>query len=350
ALILVLTCAAFLIVLQKLLSPLKKIKKAVSEIAKGKIGTTVSIRSNDELQDIAHSFTDMSQKLLEYFNNINVISKAYERYLPRDFFTLMDKRNVMEVNPEDRKKVTLTYLFVGMDTSSIHSKGTDGFSVINRIYGIVSSAVAANGGVVQALDDKCITCIFSRSAAAAVEAALTVQEKLTVEEFRQADIRISIQRAESTIGVIGTAEAMKTITVSSAISTQKYIAFFMKQFMLTAVTTGSAKENFGTLNVTTRYIGKFSSFYEKLSLENDEELYEMIDGCAPEDKQKKLASLASFNRGMDAIAAGNYKEGRKNMIDVLRINREDMIARHYLNVCEEGSSLFKEKKNESVFD
>lgn len=339
-------CAVFLLFLVKLLSPLKKLKKAVSEISEGKIGTQVVVKTNDELQDIAYSFSEMSVKLKDYFNSINVISKAYERYLPKDFFRLMDKRSVLEVSPEDNRTLMLTYLFIGIDMSRVHTRGADGFALLNRIYGQVSMAVTAFGGAVQSLDDRRITCIFSGDTSGAAEAALTIREKLTAEELSDADVKITLQRAESTIGVIGTGEAMKPVTVSSAIEIQQYIAAVMKEYDLSYVMTGRVRDSLTGMNITARYIGSLSELcgvsdrrFEDISL------YDCPEGCSDEMKQRRLATMAAFSRGMDAYAAGDLREARSRMIEVLRTDRGDLIARHYLMLCE-GGGFLKENKDE----
>lgn len=338
-------CAAFLLFLMKLLYPLKKIKKAVSEISEGKIGTRVDIKTNDELQDIAASFSEMSVKLEDYFNSINVISKAYERYLPKDFFRLMDKRSVLDVNPEDRREVVLTYLFIGIDMNRLHSAGTDGFCALNRIYGLVSVTVSGFGGAVQSLDDRQMTCIFSGETSSAVEAALSIREKLTAEALNDAEVRITLQRAGSTIGVIGTGEAMKPVTVSSAIEMQQYIAAVMKEYDLSYVLTDNVKDALSGVKVTLKYIGTLSELGGISGKRFEIGLYEVPEGCCGEEKQLRLSTLATFSRGMDEYRAGHIREARSHFIEVLRVNRGDLIARHYLMLCE-GGDFLKENKNE----
>lgn len=338
-------CAAFLLFLVKLLYPLKKIKKAVSEISEGKIGTRVVIKTNDELQDIAASFSEMSVKLEDYFNSINVISKAYERYLPKDFFRLMDKRSVLDVSPEDSREVVLNYLFIGINMNRLHSAGTDGFSALNRIYGLVSATVSGFGGAVQSLDDRQMTCIFSGETSSAVEAALSIREKLTAEALNDAEVKITLQRADSTIGVIGTGEAMKPVTVSSAIEMQQYIAAVMKEYDLSYVLTDNVKKALCGVNVTLKYIGTLSELGGISGKRFEIGLYEVPEGCCGEEKQLRLSTLAAFNRGMDEYRAGHIREARSHFIEVLRVNRGDLIARRYLMLCE-GGDFLKENKNE----
>lgn len=337
-------CAMFLLFLVKLLSPLKKIKKAVSEVSEGRIGTRVTLKTNDELQDIAASFSEMSVKLEKYFNDINLISKAYERYLPKDFFRLMGKGSVLEVSPEDSRNVVLVYLFVVIDTSRVHSE-TGGLAALNRIYGLVSETVSAFGGAVQSLDDRQITCIFSEDTSSAVEAALTIREKLTAESLSDADVRISLQRAESTIGVIGTGETMKPVTVSSAIEFNRYISAIMDKFDLSCVITEHVADTLGS-GITVRYIGLMSELYGLSGSRYEIRLYDVPEGCTGDEKQLRLATLAAFNSGMEAFAAGNTREARCRMIEVLRVNRGDLMARHYMMLCEENVSLLKENKDE----
>ncbi len=334
---LLLVTVSFILLLSilRLLKPMKKIRRAVTEISEGKIGATVSVKSNDELQDIAYSFSEMSRKLEKYFDSINVISKAYERFLPKDFFRLMGKKNVLDVKPSDSSEITLTYLFVGIDLYNTHKNGGDSFKMINRIFSASSDAVISRGGAIQNLSDRCLTAIFSTLPADATEAGLAMLEKIRALPDEDAEITVTVQRAASTIGVIGTESAMNNIVVSSAVDLQQYINEAMRQFNLEFVITENAKKELSGLNITLRFIGNLSELCPVYSGRYDVLLYEVLDGCCDSVKTLKMSTLSSFDSGMDALQKEDYTELRRRMIDVLRINRSDLVAEYYLLKADE---------------
>lgn len=322
----------FIVIMAGLLRPLKKLKRAVSEVAEGKIGTTVSVSSNDELQDVAASFSNMSRQLEKYFNNINVISKAYEKYLPKGFFRLMGKSSVLDVKPGDHNNAELTYLFIGINLPSEHLSDEEGFCALNGIYGIVSEVLGSTGGTIQSFSDKMITCIFSGSAAEAAESALTIQEKLGSHADIDASINVSIQNSRSVIGVIGSGEAMKTVTVSPAIELQYCLRNIMSRFGLTFVITEEVLSELkaARLNITARRIGTVNELMGGQT-RFDIMLYEVIDGCPDEEKKLRQAALGSYERAVEALDESDAAEARAQLISVLRVNRDDLIARHLLS-------------------
>ncbi len=321
----------FIMIMGGLLRPLKKLKRAVSEVADGKIGTTVAINSNDELQDIAASFSDMSRRLERYFRSITTISKAYEKYLPKGFFRLMDKDSVLDVNPGDHSYAKLTYLFVGIDWQSASFTEESGFVTLNSIYSVVSDVLGKTNGTIQSFSYRMITCIFSSGAAEAAEAALTIEEKLDSHADIKARITVSIQSSHSIIGVIGSGEAMKTITVSPAIELQSYLSVIISKFNLTYVVTEKvlSELNAAGLNISVRKLGTVN-FLLGYETRYNETLSEILDGCPDEEKKLRQATLRSYNLALEAAAKGDVVSQRAQLISVLRINRNDLVARFML--------------------
>lgn len=335
----------FLVIMAGLLRPLKKLKKAVSEVADGKIGTTLSISSNDELQDVAASFSHMSRQLQKYFNNINVISKAYEKYLPKGFFRLMGKDSVLDVKPGDHSLAELTYLFIGINQPSVHLTEEEGFNTLNGIYGVVSEVLGSTNGTIQSFSEKLITCIFSGGAAEAAETALTIQEKLSSRPDISGCITVAIQNSRSVIGVIGSGEAMKTITVSPAIELQACLSEIISRFRLTFIVTEEVLEELkkAGLNITARKIGRVNDLLGR-DTRFDEMLYEILDGCPDEEKKLRQATLRSYEKALYAAKSDDFAEARAQLISVLRVNRGDLIARFMLsNISGESEGTDNER-------
>lgn len=329
----------FIVIMSGLLRPLKKLKRAVSEVADGKIGTTVAVNSNDELQDIAASFSDMSRRLERYFKSITTISKAYEKYLPKGFFRLMGKDSVLDVKPGDHSSAELTYLFIGINQQSVHLTEESSFNTFNSIYGIVSDVLGKTNGTIQSFSDRMITCIFSSGAMEAAEAALTIEEKLDSHTDIKGRITVSIQNSHSVIGVIGSGEAMKTITVSPAIELQSYLSIIISRFKLTFIVTEKvlSKLKAAGLNISERQLGTVN-FLLGYETRFNEPLFEIIDGCPDEEKKLRQATLRNYNLALDAAAGGDTSSERAQLISVLRINRNDLVARYMLEKISGGES------------
>ncbi len=338
--------ALFIAVMAGLLRPLRKLKEAVSEVAEGKIGTTLTINSNDELQDIAVSFTNMSRRLEKNFRNITTISKAYERYLPKGFFRMMGKKNVLDVDPGDHSRAELTYLFIGIDQPDGLS-GEDSFSDFNGIYSVTSGVLSVTGGTIQSFSNKLITCIFIGGAAAAAEAALTIQEKLRSRADVNGRITVSIHNSGAVIGVIGSGEAMKTITVSPAIELQPSMAEIISRFGLTFIVTESVLSELKAagMNINARRLGRVNELLGGKG-QSCEVIYEVIDGCPDEEKRLKLASLRSYELALEAAGEKNFVLARAQLIRVLRVNRNDLVARSMLRNISGESEEYDSERNE----
>lgn len=339
--ILLIITLLYVFILNRLLKPLKQIQTAVSEISSGKIGTTVFVDSHDEFQNVANSFSEMSVKLEKYFDSINVVSKAYEKYLPRDFVRLMDKDTVLDINAGDHRERRLAYIFININEDITAGSDNDSFSALNLIYGVISDVLSNTNGAIQSFSGKCITAIFHDDTSEAVEAALAIQETLGSNKGYENAVTISMHIADSIIGVIGSGSAMKTVTVSAAIGLSEYLAEVIRRYHLTYVITKDIHDEISNKkDITTRFIGTV----RQLLGDNapDIPLYEVVDGCPSEIRKLRMATLASYNSALDDLNKNDTIDARAALIDVIRSDRNDLIARKWLNITENSSKTSEE--------
>ena len=70
------------LVVSFLLKPIKELKKSVNQVAEGNFNNKVEIDSKDELGEIGRAFNKMSDKVSKYIGELEVLNKAYERFIP----------------------------------------------------------------------------------------------------------------------------------------------------------------------------------------------------------------------------------------------------------------------------
>ena len=62
-------------------------------------------------------------------------------------------------------------------------------------------------------------------------------------------------------------------------------------------------------------------------------VYDVFDADEPEDRRFKQITKERFEQGVSLFCAGNYTEARGAFIEVLKQNRKDKAAGHYLGLC-----------------
>ena len=83
-------------------------------------------------------------------------------------------------------------------------------------------------------------------------------------------------------------------------------------------------------NYNNRRLGKI---YHS-STETSEEIYDVYDGDPADTKYSKMRSRLFFETGVDLFLKGSYLEARSYFIEILKVDRNDSAAKHYVFKCD----------------
>lgn len=319
-----------LLTLQKSLRSLRTLKKGVVALTDGKWTTTVDINTNDEIEDIGNSFNRMSYRISKYLESIVKLNEAYEKFVPNELFKLLGKENVLEVKLGDQKVRNMSIISVSAKNSESLSLNIDErFEFINKFFDGIVTEINQSSGIIEQFKGNGLRAVYTKEEDTVLDAALKIVEKLKNEEIA---VGISIQNEQAVLGVVGNEQSLDVTLVSDNENFVYLLNKFIQKNKLNLVITGEVYDKINNKEkYNFRYIGKFT---DDSSLEKVIDIYDVSDSYDIEIKKNRIITKEIFEKGVNNYISGNLVQARKEIIDVIRIDNTDEIAKMYLFLCD----------------
>lgn len=341
-LIILLITFVFVVSFKRRVRPLDSIKKAVNEIADGRLSEMRVINTNDELQDISYSFNRMSVKLNQYFDNINTVSQVYQKFVPKEFYHLLGKDSILDLQLNDTKEKDVNFMFIRTSQNIITDSTEENYRRLSLVYRAVTEGIEELNGSIHKDDDNRILCLFEKEISASVTVALEIRERIMKAIGSSQSVSISILHDRSLFGIVGNENSMRCVIVSEAVTLQKQLDRILEQYRLgLLLNEDSYRKVKEDKSSKIRRIGCIRDLLQPTDDYGGAEqmLYEVVDAEEPERRRLMELTLESFNEGLLLYEAGDYLHARERFIDVLRVDRNDLIARNFLNRIEEKTNV-----------
>ncbi|QZY54464.1 adenylate/guanylate cyclase domain-containing protein [Crassaminicella profunda] len=330
----------FLAIVYYLLKPLKELKIGASEIAVGNFATSVDIQTKDEMGDLGKAFNKMSSNIQNYVKELTQLNEAYYRFVPFQFFELLKKENILEVELGDQVQKEMTIMFSNIRKFYEISNTMDAeenFLFMNKVFKTFGPLIIQNNGIVERYDNAGILSLYQKNSEDALTAAIALQEKLYLrnkirdkENERILDMGIAIHKGKIMLGIIGQENRMSAKAVSENINLTLLLEKLSIKYGVSILVTESAIKDIDTTKYHYRYIGKLLDQERKKEIK----LYDFFDGDLYSMKSKKLQTKKIFEDGIMLYTEQRFYEARKKFIEVMKYNKEDEAAKIYLFLCE----------------
>ena len=189
----------------------------------------ISIEGNaTEVNDLSSGISKMKDSIRDKINDIQIINTSYERFVPKEFLTLLEKRTIIDVGIGDSASKKMSVLFSDMrDFTSISENLTpnENFAFLNQYLDAMTPAVNSNNGFIDKYIGDAIMALFPTCADDAVTAAIEMNKnlfKFNLRENRDTQNSISmgigIHIGELVIGTIGRETRMETTVISDTVN------------------------------------------------------------------------------------------------------------------------------------
>lgn len=328
---------AFLVfVVRRVLSPLKKVEKAINLVSDGRWETRIDMPSNDEFADIVEAFNQMAEKLGRYTKNLITLNKEYLRYVPGEVFKLIGKDKITKINLYDYRIIKIGVLYVTFNISwkEAYNFKTDEelFKAINESYESIFKIAHKNSGVIQTFNGTSVTILFPNKVQDAYNASSQFKEIFINEKIKD-NMRITLDHGEVLIGVSGNDKRRGVIVVSDEIMQLFHIDSKLKQIGINHAVTERIIKNLEKTGICNyRFIGNA----QNISGSGSTKLYEIIDMTNKYKKDLYLNTKDLFENAVLAYTQKNTAAAQKMFLEVLNTNNKDKVAVHYLLKCEEA--------------
>lgn len=171
---------------------------------------------------------------------LTIMNKAYERFVPQDFLSLLQKQSIVDVGLGDQVQETMTILFTDIRNFTTISEGMtpeENFQFLNSFLSAMAPVIRKNNGFVDKFIGDAIMALYPNNADNALQCALDMRKALqqyNQERAKQGkspiDIGIGINTGLLMLGIVGEKNRMNATVISDAVNIASRIETLTKSY------------------------------------------------------------------------------------------------------------------------
>jgi CheY-like chemotaxis protein/class 3 adenylate cyclase len=292
---------------------------------------------NRELQAYNERLED---RVKERTVEIASLNRIYERFVPREFIKLLDKKSILEINLGDQVSHKMTVMFAdirGWTTLLEKMTPQQAFHFINAYLRRVSPVIKECNGFIDQYYGDGVMALFPGRPDDAVRAAVAMQaavaeynEERARDGFDPIGIGVGLHLADLMLGIIGSEERMQGAVVADAVNLAARIEGLNKMYgsyvSLSDVTFFSLKE-------PNKYRHRFIDKVRVKGKEDPVTVYEVFEGDPEVIAGLKEQTKPSFENGLQLYYSKKFSEASVHFNQVLEKNASDLASKIYLKRC-----------------
>ena len=332
----------FLFITYFQLLSIRKLRSSVAEIAQGNWEVAVAVDSGDEVADLGASVNDMAAHIRNYIQEIMDLSEAYYRFVPQQFLNLLGKKSIINVQLGDQVRQDMSIFSLNIHSFyqlSVTMTPEENFNFIKSYLSWMGPIITKNNGLIDKYTGPGFLALFADQADQAVQAAIKLRARLVDYNagrhragYVPIDIGIGIHKGPLMLGVIGEEKRMAGTVISDNVNVATFLQLLTGKLACAVII---SEETLKAMKDPQRFQYRCLG---RIQLEGRDEplvLYDVIEGESDRIQTLKLESKELFEEGIVLFQDGYFYDARSKFIEVIKINRQDEIARIYFYLCEE---------------
>jgi len=322
-----------------LFHPLRQLKRSVNKIREGNWESDLKVRSHDEVAELTVSFNAMVSSIRSYIQEIVDMSAGYQRFVPQQFLSQLNRANVTQIKLGDQIQSDMTILFSDIRSfTQISEKMSpkENFDFINRYLGMIGPLVRQNDGFIDKYIGDAIMALYPSNPEQAIVTAIQIQE--TLQHFNQNHddhgfpaiaAGIGIHTGTLVLGILGEPERFDGSVISDNVNLASRLEgltkFFEASILVSEQTMAKLvnKDKF-----LSRYVGKVKVKGKAESFG----IYEILDGLPRQVRIDKTAVISMLESGISAYQLGDLIAAEEAFEQVLATCAADRPAQIYLRL------------------
>lgn len=270
---------------------------------------------------------------IETHLNLHRIYTVTNRFVPNEFIRSLGKKNLTEVRRGDQVEQMVSVLFSDIrdytGLAETMSPG-DNFGLVNAYAGRMGPIIQQHQGFVNQYLGDGIMAIFQQKPEDALKAAIAMQTRLReYNKTREAQNRrclkvgIGLHTGSLIMGIIGDEQRTDAATISDSVNTASRMESLTKHFGVNILL---SKDSYAGLQkpeeFNLRHLGQVQVKGKVIPLS----VYDCFDGDEPKQFEKKLATLATFEKALEAYFRREFEQATILLSEVLSYNPDDAAA------------------------
>jgi adenylate cyclase len=282
----------------------------------------------------------VEEERIRFTQELAQLNQAYERFVPREFLSLLEKQSIIDVQLGDHVEKDITILFSdirGFTALSEKMTPHQNFYFINEYLSQMEPIIFENHGIIDKYIGDAIMALFPTCADDAVRGSIAMLKKLTVfNQKRQEDnflpifIGIGLNSGPSMLGTVGGTARMDTTVISDAVNLASRVEELTKIYGTALLIT---EQTYLELADPLQYHVRVIDIVKVKGKSQEVTVYEIYDADSPTIIALKDKTRDEFEEGFVLYHFEEFKDASPFFEQVLKTNPNDKVAHIYLKRC-----------------
>ncbi|MEQ8756616.1 MAG: AAA family ATPase [Coleofasciculus sp. G1-WW12-02] len=275
------------------------------------------------------------------YDNITTLNAAYERFIPAQFLSFLDKASIVDVELGDQVEREMTVLFADIrDFTTLSEQMTpaENFAFINEYLSYMEPQIQNHGGFIDKYIGDAIMALFPNLADDAVQGGIAMLEALNqYNQIRQQRNRkplrigIGLHTGLLMLGTVGGLGRMDGTAIGDAVNLSARIEGLTKIYGISFLIT---HQTLGRLNNPLDYDFRFIEQVKAKGKAKAVGLFEVFSADPPELRNAKLVTKNTFEKAVMLYHFCSFAEATSLFQECLDYHSGDRAAQSYLERCQ----------------
>jgi len=314
--------------------------------------------SNGDVIYAINVFQDITERKMvmesqeRFTQELFQFNQAYERFVPREFLSLLDKQSVLDVKLGDQVEKEITVLFSdirGFTAISETMNPQENFNFINAYLSLMEPIIRQHHGFIDKYIGDAIMALFPTSADDAVHAAIAMLKQLVNYNegrqrggYQQIAIGIGLNTGPLMLGTVGGQNRMDGTVIADAVNIASRVEGLTKIYGTPLLIT---EQTYLKLVDPLQYHIRVIDAVKVKGKSEVVTVYEIFDAELTSVLALKDQSRNNFEEGFVLYHCEEYQYAQIFFENVLQVNPNDKAAQVYLECCQKKLCLTMPEKS-----
>ncbi len=281
----------------------------------------------------------------KFINQLYELNQANERFVPRQFLQLLNKKSISDVKLGDQVELDMSILFADIrDFTTLSEKMTpeENFKFINAYLSRMEPTILKNSGFIDKYIGDAIMALFSRSADDAVKAGIDMLHRLaeynstrTTSTHPPIQIGIGINTGSLMLGTVGGHNRMDGTVIGDTVNLASRLETLTKHYGVSMLI---SHHTFQHLQHPIEYAFRFIDRVKVKGKSENVAVFEIFDADPPEHRMGKLVTKPLFEKALFLYSTNSFRKAAQLFQECLEITPWDRVAQIYLESCQQKDS------------
>ncbi len=325
-----------LFIANRISKPISSLTKSVETIASGDLGTDiVDSSSSKEVSNLSNGIIAMKDSIRGKINDIEVINASYERFVPKEFLTLLQKKSIIDVEIGDNSSLEMSVLFSDMRNFTMISERLSpqqSFKFLNDYLDKMTPAINDNQGFIDKYIGDAIMALFPSKPDDAVQAAIEMNKALKLLNKDKASDQISmgigIHMGNLVLGTIGKDTRMETTVISDTVNSSARLESLNKVYGTNILISGGIRHSLSDSFQSQSRLIDLTAVKGKSALL---EVYEVLNPDITDHYSSKLETSTILQKVVKYFFDNKVDSAAKELKKISKYRETDNVVQYWVD-------------------